>query len=74
MSTVTLNIPDSVETTEFELKMTLAAKLFEEGKVSSGQAAEIVGISKRSFIELVGSFGVSVFGYDNLDAEISTKK
>ena len=73
MSTVTLNIPDSVETTEFELKMTLAAKLFEEGKVSSGQAAEIVGISKRSFIELVGSFGVSVFGYDNLDAEISTK-
>ena len=73
MSTVTLNIPDSVETTEFELKMTLAAKLFEEGKVSSGQAAEIIGISKRSFIELVGSFGVSVFGYDNLDAEISTK-
>ena len=73
MSTVTLNIPDSVETTEFELKMTLAAKLFEEGKVSSGQAAEIVGISKRSFIELSGSFGVSVFGYDNLDAEISTQ-
>ncbi len=73
MSTVTLNIPDSVETTEFELKMTLAAKLFEEGKVSSGQAAEIIGISKRSFIELVGSFGVSVFGYDNLDAEISTQ-
>ena len=73
MSTATLNIPDSVETTEFELKMTLAAKLFEEGKVSSGQAAEIVGISKRSFIELSGSFGVSVFGYDNLDAEISNK-
>ena len=73
MSTVTLNIPDSVETTELELKMTLASKLFEEGKVSSGQAAEIVGISKRSFIELAGSFGVSVFGYESLDAECSTK-
>ncbi|MBU3714753.1 MAG: toxin-antitoxin system, antitoxin component [Ferruginibacter sp.] len=49
--------------------MTLAAKLFEEGKVSSGQAAEIVGISKRSFIELVGSLGASISGYDNLNAE-----
>ncbi len=63
MSTVKLTISDSVEISEFELKMTLAAKLFEEGKVSSGQAAEIVGISKRSFIELVGSFGASIFGY-----------
>ncbi len=63
MSIIKVTIPDSVETSEFELKMTLAAKLFEEGKVSSGQAAEIVGISKRSFIELVGSFGVSIFGY-----------
>lgn len=73
MSIVKVTIPDSVETSEFELKMTLAAKLFEEGKVSSGQAAEIVGISKRSFIELVGSFRVSIFGYDNLNAEVLTK-
>ena len=32
------------------------------GKVSVGQAAEIVGISKRSFIEIMGRFGVSLFG------------
>jgi predicted HTH domain antitoxin len=41
---------------EFELKMMTASKLFEDGKSSSGQAAEIVGISKRSFVELIGKY------------------
>jgi len=30
--------------------------------LSSGQAANLAGISKREFIETVGQFGVSVFG------------
>ncbi len=28
-----------------------------------GQAAELVGLSKRTFIELLGKYGVSVFNY-----------
>jgi predicted HTH domain antitoxin len=35
--------------------------LYEDGKLSSGQAAEIAGLSKRTFIELLGRYGVSVF-------------
>lgn len=67
MKTLTLQIPDTVD--EKDIKMRLAAHLFEKGIMSSGQAAELVGISKREFIETVGRFGVSVFGesIDDLD-------
>lgn len=60
MKTLTFNIPDSVN--EIEIKMQLAAHLFEKGVLSSGQAAELVGIPKREFLENVGKYGVSIFG------------
>jgi len=62
--TLQIKIPDSLVLTDFELLMNLAAKLFDRGLLSSGQAAEIVGISKRTFIEIVGRYGVSIFQYD----------
>ena len=61
MKTVTIDLPDSLDTEEFEIKMILAGQLYERGKVTTGQAAEIVGISKRSFIEIMGRFGFSLF-------------
>lgn len=64
MSVFTVQLPDSLEINDFDLRMMIAAKLFEDGKLSSGQAAEIVGISKRSFVELLGKYNVSLFGYD----------
>lgn len=67
MKTITLNIPDSVN--EKEVKMQLAAQLFEKGILSSGQAADLVGISKRDFIENVGKYGVSIFGESVEDLE-----
>ncbi len=60
MKTIMLNLPDEVD--EKEIKMSIAALLFDKGLFSSGQAAKFVGISKREFIENVGSYGVSVFG------------
>lgn len=62
--TVELTLPKSIEISDFEVKMIVASKLYETGKLSDGQAAEIVGISKRAFLEVLGDFGVSVFGYD----------
>ena len=41
--------------------MILAAKLYEDAILSSGEAAQIVGLSKRAFIEMLGRNGVSVF-------------
>lgn len=60
MKTLTLRLPDSVD--EKEVKMQLAAYLFDKGILSSGQAADLAGISKREFIETVGQYGVSIFG------------
>lgn len=67
MKTLTIKIPDTVD--EKDLKMELAAHLFEKGILSSGQAAELVGISKREFIETVGKYGVSIFGESKEDIE-----
>ncbi|MCE7061049.1 UPF0175 family protein [Dyadobacter sp. CY343] len=61
MKTVTIDLPDSLDTEEFEIKMLLAGQLYERGKISLGQAAQLVGISKRSFIEIMGRFGFSMF-------------
>lgn len=63
-ATLEITLPDSVEMSEFDIKMTLAAKLYEDGTLSGGQAAELAGVSKRTFIESLGKYGVSVFGYD----------
>lgn len=62
-ATLELKLPDSVQLSEFDIKMTLAAKLYEDGTLSGGQAAEMVGISKRDFLESLGKYGVSIFGY-----------
>jgi predicted HTH domain antitoxin len=64
-ATVEMTIPEGVTISETELKMIVAAKLFEMGEVSSGQAAQIAGVSKREFLESVGKYGVSIFGYDS---------
>lgn len=64
MKTLTLKLPDTVD--EKEVKMQLAAHLYDKGIMSSGQAADLVGISKREFIETVGQYGVSIFG-ENID-------
>lgn len=65
--TIELTLPKGVDISDFELKMIIAAKLYELGKLSSGQAAEVAGLSKRAFLELLGKYNVSVFGYDEND-------
>ena len=61
MKTIQINIPDNVDINELDLAMIVASKLYEDGKLSSGQAAEVAGLTKRTFIELLGKYGVSVF-------------
>ena len=61
MKTIQLQIPDDVNLNDHELSMIVAAKLYEDGKLSTGQAAQVAGVSKRTFIELLGRYGVSLF-------------
>ncbi len=73
MKKVVLNIPDFVNLDEKDIAMTLASRLYEEGKLSLGQAAELIGISKRSFIELMGKYNISVFNYPASDLSRDVK-
>ncbi|MEN6588938.1 MAG: UPF0175 family protein [Proteiniphilum sp.] len=61
MNKIILNIPSSIDTKQFDVLIYLAAKLYEDGLLSAGQAAEMAGISKRAFVELLGRYGVSLF-------------
>jgi predicted HTH domain antitoxin len=63
MKTITFTIPDSVNLDERETKPMLAARLYEKGTLSLGQAAELAGYTKRTFMELLGNYGVSIFNY-----------
>ena len=64
MKTITLNVPFTPDLDDIEAQVILASQLYQKGKLSLGQAAEMVGYSKRTFIELLADYGVSVFNQD----------
>lgn len=76
MKTIHLNIPDTVDLNDREAKMLLASRLYEKGKLSLGQAAELVGLSKRAFMEILGDYDVSSFNIsrEDLDNDIENAK
>ncbi len=63
MRSITLNIPDNLDVDIQQLAMLLASRLYEQGRLSLGQAAEVAGLTKRSFSELLGSYHVSIFNF-----------
>jgi predicted HTH domain antitoxin len=70
--TLNFTMPKQSVLSEFDLKMLLAAKLYEERKLALGYCAELAGLSKRAFIELLGRYGVSLFSQtaDELQSDI----
>ncbi len=69
MKTFELQLPDSLDVSDRDLKMILASRLYESGKLSLGQAAELAGYSKWTFMELLGEYGVSFINYSAEDLE-----
>lgn len=61
MKTIQLHVPENLDLKEYDYAMIIATKLYEDAKLSAGQAAGIAGLSKRAFIEMLGKFGVSIF-------------
>ena len=64
---MTLNLPDNADVDNKQLAILVASKLYELGKLSLGQAAEVAGLTKRAFAELLGSYDVSIFNYPSSD-------
>ena len=67
MKTLTLNIPDNLDVDNRDLAMLVSTSLYEQGKLSLGQAAEVAGLTKRTFAELLGKFNVSIFNFPASD-------
>lgn len=67
MKNLTIEIPDNLDFNEKEVKRFLAAKMFESGKLSLGQAADLAGLSKTAFTEILSDYDVSLINYPPSD-------
>jgi len=59
-------LQQSTDNFEYEAKMAMAVKLFELKRISSGIAAELVGIDRVSFLMELQKYGVPMI---NMEAE-----
>jgi predicted HTH domain antitoxin len=76
MKTIQIKLPDNLGINEEEAKMTLAAGLYKNGKLTMGQAAELVGLSKKTFMELLAVYDTEFIAYspEELDNDLSNAK
>ncbi len=59
-----LSLKESPAEFEAEARLLLAVKLYELGRVSTGRAAELAGMSRVAFIFALDRFGLSPIGVD----------
>ena len=63
----TLTIPDTVNLSQTDAQILFAIKLFESETLSLGKAAEVAGLSYRTFYELLTRNGVPVVSMTEKD-------
>ncbi len=81
MNTVSINIPEAAfpflgenqEDLGRELLTAAVVKWFELGTISQGKAAEILGLSRAEFLDILSNYRVSAWQYtkEDLDEELS---
>ncbi|MCP4420390.1 MAG: UPF0175 family protein [Chloroflexi bacterium] len=78
---LTINYPEGLETVvsttrselESQIRLMAALKMFELGKLSSGKAAQLAGISRVAFFEMCGQYHVPIVNYsaEEIEAELT---
>jgi predicted HTH domain antitoxin len=63
MQTITISLPEQSGLDPKQTVKFLASKLYEAGKLSLGQAAEMAGLTKIAFAEILGDYGVSIINH-----------
>jgi predicted HTH domain antitoxin len=56
------------------IRLMAALKMFELGKITSGKAAKLTGMSRAEFLEACGRYRISVFNYPDEEVGEEIKK
>ena len=67
---LTLEIPDAANVSQTDAQILFAMKLFEADKLSLGKAAEVAGLSYRTFHELLVRYDVPVVSMTEEDVKL----
>ena len=81
MSEITLSIPDetllalkvNAEQMGTEIRLAAAVKLYELGRISSGAAAKLAGVSRTVFITKLADYGVDTFKLSQEELQQETR-
>ncbi len=73
--TISIEYPESLATSlrltgkafENEIKRSALVKLYEMGKISSGMAAKVLGLSRIDFLDVLAEYRVSSMGVNEPD-------
>jgi predicted HTH domain antitoxin len=61
--TITITLPAKPELDATDTVQFLAAKMYEAGKLTLGEAASMARLSKVAFAEMLGDYGVSLINH-----------
>ena len=67
MRTLDLKVPIKPGADKNDVVKFLAAKLYESGRLTLGQAAEMIGMRTIDFAEILSQYGVSFINYPASD-------
>ncbi len=81
MSELSIDIPDdtlealkeSPDTAGATLRMAAAAKLYEVGRLSTGAATRLAGVSRSVFLTRLADYGVDTFDLDGEELDEETR-
>jgi predicted HTH domain antitoxin len=82
MEKLTIDYPEGLESAvsvtreelEAQIRLMAALKMFELGKLSSGKAAQLAGISRVEFFEMCGRYQVPIVNYSHEEAAAELKQ
>jgi len=74
MNAITIQMPNDLAEDKNDTKRFIASKLYESGRLSLGQAADVAGLTKRAFAESLGEYGVSYINYSVEDLKDELRK